>query len=219
MRFAAVVLVLCLCRVAAAQTPTAQADRAYVRLTVANPQVEPHLYSLEIFEDGTGSYTSSTTGEAVSLSAGQQVRVHDPLLSQIFKTARAEHFFAMNCESPQHHVAFTGKKTLTYAGSDGTGSCTFNYSNDRAVNDTATMLMNVAYTLTVGARLKSEHLHDRLSLDAELEALQDEVAREHHTMELGNIAPELQSIADDDAVMERARKRATALLSEAGSTR
>ncbi len=219
MRMAAVVLVLCLCAIAAAQTPTGPTDRAHVRLTVVNSQGDPRLYSLEIFEDGTGSYTSSAAGETVSLSAGRQVRVHDPLLSRVFKTARAEHFFAMNCESPQHHVAFTGKKTLTYAGADGTGSCTFNYSGDRAVNETATMLMNVAYTLTVGARLKSEHLHDRLSLDAELEALQDEVAREHHTMELGNIAPELQSIADDDAVMERARKRATALLSEAGSAR
>lgn len=217
MRFAAVVLVLCLCRVAAAQTPTVQADRAYVRLTVENAHVDPQLYSLEIFEDGTGSYTSSTPGEAVSLSAGQQVRVHDPLLSQIFKTARAEHFFAMNCESPRH-VAFTGKKTLTYAGSDGTGSCTFNYSNERAVNDAASMLMDVAYTLSVGARLRSEQRHDRLSLDAELEALQ-EVARQNHAMELGNIAPELESIADDDAVMQRARKRATELLSEAGSTR
>jgi hypothetical protein len=218
MRFAAVVLVLCLAGAASAQTPTGPASRAHIRFTVENPQLEPAIYSLEIFEDGTGSYTVSAPGQSVSVSAGREVRVHDPLLSRVFKTARGHHFFAMNCESPQSNIALTGKKTLAYAGPDGEGSCTFNYSKEPAINQATAELMNVAYTLSEGTRLEAEHVHDRLSLDGELEALQD-AAREHRALGLENIAPELQSIAEDDAVMERARTRARALLSEAASVR
>jgi hypothetical protein len=183
-----------------------------------NPQLEPAAYSLEIFEDGTGSYTSSTPGESVSVSGGRVVRVRDPLLSRVFKTARGHHFFAITCESPQRNIALTGKKTLAYAGPDGEGSCTFNYSKDAAINQVAADLMDVAYTLSEGARLETEHRHDRLALDGELEGLQD-AAREHRALDLENIAPELQAIADDDAVMERARARARELLSEAASFR
>lgn len=219
MRFAAAVLVLCgAATIGFAQTPPASASGAHIRFTVENPQLEPADYSLEIFENGEGSYTASEIDGPESRTEGRAIRVQPPLLTQLFKTARAEHFFAVDCESSQNHVAFTGKKTLAYEGADGTGSCTFNYSGEKDVNETAAMLMNVAYTLVVGARLKSEHRHDRLSLDSELEALQS-AAQEHRALDLENIAPELESIAEDDAVMNRARARARMLLSEAGSAR
>jgi hypothetical protein len=218
MRLVAAVFLLGLAAIASAQQPPAPADRAHIRFTVENPKAEPAAYSLEIYESGDGSYSASAVDGPESRTAGKAIRIQAPLLTQLFKTARAEHFFAVSCESPQSHVAFTGKKTLAYAGPDGTGSCTFNYSRVRPLNDSAEMLMDVAYTLTVGARLNNEHLHDRLSLDSELEALQD-AAKEHRALELENIAPELESIAGDDAVMERARTRARGLLSEAGSGR
>jgi hypothetical protein len=215
MRFTAAILFLLFAGVVSAQSTVSQPGRAHVRFTVENPQLEPARYSLEIYEDGTGTYTASQSDDSAIQRA---IRIHDPLLSRLFETARVDHFFAMNCEEPHDRVAFTGKKTLAYTGPDGAGSCTFNYSRQQALNQLAGELISVAYTLEEGSRLKSEQLHDRLSLDAELEALQD-AAQNHRALELGNIAGELESIANDDAVLERARSRARELISEPASVR
>ena len=91
------------------------------------------------------------------------------------------------------------------------GECTFNWSRDQQLNQLADSLMAVAFTIHEGSRLAIEHVHSRLSLDAELEQLQD-AAKDHRALEIENIAPELQSIAADPAVMNRARNRARALL-------
>jgi len=204
-----------------AQSPAAPVSRAHIQFTVENPQLEPARYSLEIYENGAGRYTATYTaanGDSAALPVDRAIRVHDPLLSHLFETARAHHFFAEECQAPHSHVAFTGKKTLAYTGPDGAGICIFNYARDNAINQAANNLMSVAYTLAVGAQLQREHRYDRLSLDAELGALQDMV-RDGQALEVENIAPELESIANDDDVMNRARERARALLAEPTSIR
>lgn len=216
MRIAATVFLLFLTGAAFAQSPASPASRAHIRFAFENPQLEPAAYSLDIYEDGTGNYLVSSSGDSASQPAERAIHIHDPLLSQLFDVARTHHLFAVNCEEPHGHVAFTGKKTLSYTGPDGAGSCTFNYSHDKTLNQAATDLMSVAYTLEEGARLANEHLHDRLAVDAELESLQD-AAQDHRALELGNIEPELESIVNDDAVMNRARARARTLLLEPAS--
>jgi hypothetical protein len=217
MRVIVVCFALLFAGIASAQSP-ASSSRAEIRFMLENPRLEPAAYTLEIFEDGTGSYSESAGGADASAEEERAIHIHDPLLSKLFAVARSDHFFAMDCEAPREHVAFTGKKTLAYAGADGDGSCTFNFSRDQSLNRIVAELMSIAYTLEEGARLKSEHLYDRLSLDAELESLKD-AAQDHRALELENIAPELESIADDEAVMQRARMRARALLSEPLSSR
>ena len=214
MKTAAAILVL-FASTMFALDPSSPQTGAHIRFSVQNPQFDPSAYTLEIFENGSGSYTA---GSPDSQSADQAIRIQDPLLAKLFQTARANHFFAMDCETKQHGIAFTGKKTLNYSGSDGSGSCSFNYSHDPALNQMASDLTAVAYTLQIGDRLKLEHRHDRLSLNSELEALQN-AAKDHQALELENIAPELQAIADDDAVMNLARNRARALLRESSSDR
>lgn len=201
-----------------AKSVAAAPGDAHIRFTVENPKVEPAAYSLEIYESGAGSYTASAVDGPESQTAGQPIRVNGALAAELFKVAREEHFFARKCESRQDDVAFMGKKTLAYSGPDGRGICTFNYSRDAALNKLADNLVDVAYTLNEGARLKSEHVHDRLALDSELEELQS-AAKEHRALEIENIAPELESIATDEAVMKRAQARARELLSEAGRAR
>jgi len=222
MRLAAAICVSLLAGTAHCQLQKPPAVLAHVRFTVENPQLEPVFYSMDVFESGMGRYmahyTMSQEGDTPFQPVDRPIRIHDPLLSRMFDAARTHHFFAIECEAPHSHVAFTGKKTFAYTGSDGKGSCTFNYSRDQSLNQLAADLMSVAFTLEEGARLTSEHLHDRLSLDGELEALQS-AAQEHRALELGNIAPELESIANDDAVMNRARMRARELLLEPASVR
>jgi hypothetical protein len=220
MRPAVFIFTVLLAANACAQSAAAPADRAHIRFSFEDAQLEPASYSLEVDEDGSGnyaaSYTASSDGDTAAPPVKRAIRIHDPLLSRTFSVARTHHFFAVECELPHSRVAFTGKKTLAYAGPDGNGSCTFNYSKDPTLNQVAVDLMAVAFTLEEGARLANEHRHDRLSLDGELEALQSAV-QDQRALEIGNIAPELEAIASDEAVMNRARMRARELLSGANT--
>jgi hypothetical protein len=189
-----------------------------IRFSFEHAQLDPATYSLVVKEDGSGHYESTpgpvsgpATDGIASAPHQRDIVIRDPLLESLFKTARSHHFFATECEAPDSHVAFTGKKTLAYSGPDGRGECTFNWSRDQQLNQLADSLMAVAFTIHEGSRLAIEHVHSRLSLDSELEQLQD-AAKDHRALEIENIAPELQSIAADPAVMNRARNRARALL-------
>jgi len=219
MKFAAVLLGFVIAASAVAQTPVRPETKAQISFTVEQPQVEPAAYSLEVYEDGSGSYRASYTVSATGNSAPEPVeraiQIHDPLLAKMFGEARAHHFFAFDCERRHSHVAFTGKKTLAYTGPDGAGSCTFNYAKEQWVDQLAQGLQAVAYTLEEGVRLKREQRYDRLSLDNELASLQEAV-RNGQALEIENIQPELQSIVRDGAVMNRARGRASRLM--AGTT-
>lgn len=214
---AAVCAVLTSCS-AFAQNPPPAAARPHIDFSVENLQVQPKAYSFVIYEDGSGSYSGSP-GEDVGAGATRRpIHIDGAIASEIFEAARTHHYFSIACETRQHDVAFTGKKTLAYTGPDGSGSCTFNYSRDPTLNKIVGKLEAISYTLEEGTRLKSEQLHDRLSLDAELASL-EEAAKDQRAIELANIAPELESIMSDDAVMERARARARSILAKSGVSR
>jgi hypothetical protein len=220
---------LTLLTLAASQTKASDAaspGSATVIFQFENPQLQPAAYSIEISENGTGHYKSSPAAPApvtdianadtiTPQAQDRPIRISEPLLSRIFAVARSKPVLSNGCEAPKTHVAFTGKKTLTYSGPDGHGSCTYNWSRDQQISQITDDLMAISYTLEEGARLAIEHEHSRLGLDAELEALQD-AAKDRRALEIENISAQLESIANDDAVMNRARNRALALLN--GST-
>jgi hypothetical protein len=120
------------------------------------------------------------------------------------------------CETRTRHIAQTGAKHIAYtmAGSDAWSSCTFNYSDDKTLMDAVAAFQAMAETMQMGERLEHTHRFDRLGLDAQLDFLTSE-AKEGHAIELQNIAPVLQSIVDDDRVIERARRKAARLLQDA----
>jgi hypothetical protein len=206
--------------VAAAQP----ANTARIRFIFENPKLQPASYVLDINEDGTGHFhsqpgsASSSDAEAIAPQAvTTDIKIDDPLRNSLFKTARSHNHFDVACESTKPKVAFTGKKALQYTGPDGDGSCTFNWSRDQQIMKIADDLIAVAYTLEVGRRLTVEHEHNRLGLDAELEELQD-AAKSGRAQQIQNIAPQLEGIASDENVMERARLRARQLLGKGGKT-
>lgn len=197
------------------------ASGATITFHFENPKLQPASYQFIINQDGSGHFESDPGSSAAPDAAGiapqpvsRAIHIGQPLLGEIFQTARTHKLFAEKCESNKDDVAFTGRKTVSYSGPDGKGSCTFNWSNDRQLNGLADDFIAVAYTLEEGRKLSVEHEHDRLSLDAELETLED-AAKGGQAKEIENIAPELVSIAADGAVMERARTRARRLLATA----
>ncbi len=211
-----------------AQTSAPAAATPTIVFQFENPQLQPASYSIEIHADGSGRYQSAPASPApgVPISADtaadiaptpidRAITIGQPLRSQLFSAARGHHFFATACEAAKMHVAFTGKKTLSYSGPDGQGACTFNYSKDDQLNRLADQLEAVAFTLEEGQKLAQQHEHSRLALDAEMETLA-ESSKAGRALEIQNIAPQLQSIADDEQVLDRARKRARALLGSTG---
>jgi len=197
-----------------AQTP------AHISFTFEHPQLQPSRYTIAVDETGAGRYTSQPGSAPVSNDSYDDIRptpvdrpilIDDSLRADLFRYARSHNFFAERCSTTQAGLAFTGNKTLSYAGPDGSGTCTFVWAGDPVLQHLSDQLEAVAFTIEEGRRLGLEVLHDRLGLDAELANLQDAV-KEHRAEDLANIADALHAVADNQQVMDRARKRALALL-------
>jgi hypothetical protein len=188
-RFSALLSLLLLAAASlSAQTP------AHITFTFEHPQLQPSRYIIAIDETGAGRFTSQPGSAPPATDSYDQVRptpvdrsilLDDSLRADLFRYARSHNFFATRCSTTQPGLAFTGNKTLSYSGPDGNGTCTFVWAGDPALH--------------------------RLGLDAELAALQEAV-KEHRADDLANIADDLHAVAENQQVMDRARKRAQALL-------
>jgi hypothetical protein len=183
-----------------------------------NPQLQPAKYLITLHADGTGHFVSqvgtappSDIADLPPEGQDRDITVSRPALDRIFAIAQKEKGFAIKCDSGGSKVAFEGTKTLTYEGPDWHGACTYNYSNDQKLQWLTAEMEGIAQTLEEGRRLTVEHDHGRLTLDAELESLENEI-KEGQATEIVNIAPILRTILADDNVMLRARRRAQALL-------
>jgi hypothetical protein len=181
-------------------------------------------YTLEIHEDGTGRYQAdeaatvpSQSSSAVQYVGGKHIDraivLSPATVAKIFKQARSLDRFNVACDSKAKNIANTGKKTLTYAGPDGRGSCEYNYSDNKNVTALTDILLAIAFTLDEGRRLEFLHRFDRLGLDAEISSLARE-EKEGRALELGTIAPTLTAIASDTALMQRVRLQAGKLLEQ-----
>jgi hypothetical protein len=201
-----------LCVAAQAQPP------ATVTFHFENPQLQPAKYTITLHEDGSGRFQAeagpTTPDDTAALpSEGQDrpIQATAATIQHIFAIARAKKFFNIACEGGDAHMAFTGKKQLGYQGVDGHGGCSYNYSKDSKIEWLTNEMEGIAATLEEGRRLEIEHEHGRLSLDAELETLET-MAQNGQALELQNIAQTLLAIVKDEAVLQRAQKRARHLL-------
>lgn len=236
MRFAAraiigVVLAISSGLALAAQSPgtevAASAKPAEVSFQFERAGLQVPRFTLRVNEDGTGSYQADETESPADKGAVQYaspkhidstLKLTEPTVEKIFKAARELGRFDMTCETKSKNIANTGKKTLSYTGADGAGSCTYNYSDNKQVAMLTDTFLFIAFTLDEGRRLEFLHRYDRLGLDEEMNELVQAV-KAGHALELGTIAPVLTSIAGDGAVMQRVRSQATKLLEQAGSNK
>jgi hypothetical protein len=204
---------------ALAAPPASSQVSARIVYTFEHPQLQPSHYAITIDESGAGHFVSQpgvavidADESVVPAPIDRAIQLDEGLRAQLFAYARAHDFFNDRCDRGRAGMAFTGNKTLTYAGPDGKGTCAFIWGSDPELQRIADQLNAVAFTLEVGRRLDVEVQHDRLGLDSELASLQDAI-RDQRASDLPNIAPELHTIAEDQMVMDRARKRALTLLS------
>jgi len=179
-------------------------------------------FTLRIREDGSGRYQADQAempATATSMRGQAAQHIDRPInltrgtVAKVFKSARAVNYFNIECESKAKNIANTGKKTLSYTGADGSGSCTYNYSENKTVDTLTNTFLGIAYTMDAGRKLEFLHRYDRLGLDAEMILLSQE-AEAGRALELGTIAPTLATIVDDTAVIQRVRLRAQKMLEQ-----
>jgi hypothetical protein len=189
---------------------------ATVQIEFTHPGLIPAHWTLSFHADGSGHFQAER-GDApmekprmVAANVDREVQLSAPFAARVFAVARRHSLFRQECESGRK-VAFQGSKKLSYSGPEGQGACTFNYSNDKEIQELGETLQGVAETILAGARLELLLQHDRLGLDAELDALQT-AARENRGGQICVLREILTRIAADPAVMERARRRARELL-------
>ena len=135
---------------------------------------------------------------------------------RIFKDAEQADYFNGSFDYTKHAIANTGRKTLTYADPSRHFQTTFNFSENKAVDDLAHLFQAMSNTIEFGRKLEFKHKYDKLGLEGDLKAMENAM-ESHNLAELQIIAPTLQSIADDSSVMNIARARAKRLLSKANS--
>ena len=203
---------------------SAQVTSAQIRFTYQNSQLQPQRYVVTVQEDGAGSFHSEVGGgsganEAESTAAVAQdraIHISKAQREMMFASARKNKLFAFACEDKEKNIAYQGTKTLEYEGPEGKGSCTYNWSKNSQIQKLTDQFEAVATTLEEGGKLQRQYEHGRLSLDVEIEFL-EQMAHEGRATEIENIAPLLQTLVNDEGVLQRVQRRAKMLLQTAKS--
>ena len=193
-----------------------------VTVDFSNPGTNPAHWVLILHPDGSGHFHSehgvAPSNESQSMDVpdvDRDVRLSPDFAAHVFQVARGHHWFREDCDSHMK-VAFQGWKKISYAGPEGQGSCTFNFSKDKDIAELGDTFVGVSETIREGARLELLLQHDRLGLDQETEFMVDAV-KDGRLRQIGVIRDILERLADDPEVMDRVRKRARVLLARTGA--
>ena len=209
-------------RVSSMVPPGPAAPGPVIEVDYTNPELAPSHWVLTLSPDGGGHFWSENAklehpavpgASPAAPAVDRDIQVSAAYAKHVFEQARRHGLFAIECES-HAKVAFQGWKKLSYRGPDGQGSCRYNYSKDRQIEDLGESLVAVAETIVEGSRLDWLLRYDRLGLDREMKYL-EEAAGDGRLQELGTIRGVLESMAEDEGVLERVRKIARTLLARA----
>ena len=193
-----------------AQTPLATADE--VTFERDWPAQATPYYRVTVHGDGSGTVAMSRDGPG---EAGGVTEIHVSI-------ATRDKLFAVEpvlvgskgCETGPKKLAQTGKKTLTLRRDGKMLTCTFNYSDDKRMQEAVNDFGAIEVTVEEAPKLAHLRRYDRLGLDAEISSFLDAV-KAGRAIELGNLAPMLRTLAGDGELMERVRNRAADLLAMA----
>ena len=197
--------------------PVSAGPGAMLRVDFSNPALTPSQWSIELRGDGSAHFHSDpgekTATELHTIEPGvvdKDIQLSREFTDRMFEVVRRRRLRADECES-HLKVAFQGWKKITYAGPEGEGSCEFNYSKSKDIQEMGDSFVAVAATVVEGARLELLLQHDPLGLDQEMEFLKAAVS-DGRVQQLCAIHPILAKLSNDPDVMERVRKQARMLL-------
>jgi hypothetical protein len=190
-----------------------------VSFTCDFPGSEPDHYVISVAGNGSASYDSdsklspeSAEGDAFHLD----FTVSSAARTRVFDLTKRAHYFEGQIDSKNKNLASTGTKTLTYKDAQKSTHATYNYSPVPPVQELTAFFQGLSTTLEFGHRLDFYLRYQKLALDEELKKM-EEMSNSHELEEIASVAPVLQKIADDPAVIKVVRARAQRLLQLAGS--
>jgi len=195
------------------QIPTITFDRLWEAFT-------PQEVTITLQAGGTAKYLSRNPLKAPEAGADPDYTLDftmsDPNRAKIFLYAKEASYFNGDFSYKKHAVSSTGKKTLTYADQIKHFETSYDYSENKAIQQITDIFAGISNTIEEGRKLQHLRRYDKLGLEAELKGM--ESAMEGHNLaELQLIAPTLESIANDPAILNIARQRAKRLLAQSGA--
>lgn len=198
----------------ATTSPSTASDQPTVRFTFQwNDGMPWQSYSIQVQADGkthfTGTPSPSQDGDSDPVQ--DDFTMSEANRQQIFDSTRKLNYFQADCDSRLKHIAQTGAKTLAYKSAQVQGSCTYNYSQNRDVQQLTQLFLGLATTLDYGHKLAWQYRFDKLGMDQRLRELESAQAQ-HQIEELNAIEPILRKIADDTSLMHISRQSAQHLL-------
>ena len=87
---------------------------------------------------------------------------------KIFRYAREANYFNGDFSFKKHAVASTGKKTLTYVDPARHFQTTYDYSENKAIQEITSIFKGISNTIEHGRKLQFLRRFDKLGLEAEL---------------------------------------------------
>jgi hypothetical protein len=190
-----------------------------VTFTCDFPGSEPDHYVISVADDGTASYNSNSKLSSESDaedSFHSDFTVSQAARARVFDLAKRSHYFEGDIDTKNKKLASTGTKTLTYKDAQKNTRATYNYSPVPSVQELTTFFQGLATTLEFGHRIGYDLRYQKLALDDELKKM-EEMLHSGGLEEISAVAPVLQKIVDDPAVINVVRGRAQRLL-QAGAS-
>lgn len=182
-----------------------------LRVTFEREGVPVPYWRLVLDPQGAGTFESRPTNDGKLVRA---IRLPEATWTRMQNLLSESHNLTP-CETKTKGLARIGAKSVEWTTPDGAvARCVFNYTDNKSLTVLADLWNGLAATLDEARRISHLHKHDRLGLDHEL-------AEYEHSVDQGFaadpvlIAPELQSLVEDPALMDRVRRRAQHLLETA----
>jgi hypothetical protein len=189
-----------------------------VRFTCDFPGSEPDHYVVSVSDDGSARYDSNSklSDSAASEPFHSDFTVSQGARTRVFDLTKRAHYFDGDIDSKKKNLASTGVKTLAYKDAQKSTHATYNYSPVPAVEELTEFFQSLSTTLEFGNRLDYYLRYQKLALDEELKRM-EEMSNSGGLTEVSAVAPILQKIVDDPAVMKVVRARAQRMLQVAGT--
>lgn len=177
---------------------------------------DPQDYTITVKSSGEAHYVSRNP---TRIEKGEQepdpeytldFTVSPANRDRVFTLARDVNYFQGDFNY-KHKIADTGKKTLTYADPVRNFQTTYNFSENRSIEEITKLFEGISAVIEHGRKIEFLRRFDKLGLDDELKGLEG-MADAGYLAEIQIIAPLLENLAKDTTVLHMARERAQRLL-------
>jgi hypothetical protein len=172
-------------------------------------------YTLAVREDGKLKYWENADPRSTAAARAPWLQLSEASTKTIF--AAEDSVRSGACMAHVRNLGFGGKATMIAWSSASYASCSFVSTSDATVTAASTTLQAIAEMLQGGERVDRDHHGDRLGLERDLDELIAK-AEAGKAIEPQLITPALEAIANDDAIVDRVRRKAAGLLHPSAAT-